>query len=122
LRRYQQSVGPVLSPEQRHATIDQMRAVSISMDGSADAVRSRLQLILSRHADATGDEAQGYAQAKLAISFDPDHHEARLYLAHQRQARGHFEEALDYTSYVERNAPDTAGLAPLLRHIHNQMD
>jgi tetratricopeptide (TPR) repeat protein len=122
LRRYQQTVGAALEAEQRRAVLDYLRAVSISVEDSAEAVRSRLQLVLSRHADATGDDAQGYAQAKLAISFDPEHHEAHLHLAHRLQARGRFAEALDCASLVERNVPDIAGLAPLLRHIRSQME
>jgi GT2 family glycosyltransferase len=121
LRRRQQFVAARLEAEQQRAALECLLALDTSTEAGADAVRSRLQLVMSRHAEAIGDGEQGDTLARLAVSSDPGHEEARLRLANRLHARGLFAEALDCASPVERSAPGMVGLGPLLRQIRSQL-
>jgi GT2 family glycosyltransferase len=121
LRRYQQCLGASLEAEQRDAVIEAMHALGKSTEDGVGAVLSRLQLVMSRHAGATGNNEQGDALAKRAVATDANHHEARLYLAKRLQAGGLFAEALDCASLLERRAPGMVGVGPLLRQLRSRV-
>jgi hypothetical protein len=121
LRRYQHSVGPVLEPAQQRTASRELDLLGASAEDDADAVRSRLHLVLSRHARAVGDEVESDRQAELATGFDPAHHEAQLHMAASLQGRGKLAEALACIARVEHGAPDTAGVARLRRQLHSQV-
>lgn len=121
LRRYSHAVDAGLETEQLDAARENLLALDTSAEAGAAAVRSRLQLVLSRHAAAIGDNEQADALAESAVSVDPEHHEARLHWASRLQARGLFVQALDCASLIERHAPDMVGVGPLLRQIRGKL-
>lgn len=109
-----------LSPPDLDQAQEVLKSLSTT-DGSSRLVRSKLHLVLWRHAVAMGDQAQARRHVEEAVDFNPGDADACLAMATDLAARGRWIEALDSIAQAERAFPNRSGQATLRRTIYERL-